>query len=149
MPLVSTVLCLVFLGGSALAATQSGSTVETTANVGVTVSRLRLGLGGFGRVGCWIPIHIEATGFASGANVQVLVIASDARGDQCEDTVSNVKADTSGSSGWTPFSEPILPGSSTSSTSPGSAERIGLAPPAAWTPITDPHSTATSSSSAI
>ena len=97
MPLVSTVLCLVFLGGSALAATQSGSTVETTANVGVTVSRLRLGLGGFGRVGCWIPIHIEATGFASGANVQVLVIASDARGDQCEDTVSNVKADTSGS----------------------------------------------------
>lgn len=77
-------------------AAQSDAAVASAGSGGVTVSRLRLGLGNLGRVGCWIPIHIEAAGFPSGANVKVLVVASDARGDQCEDTVASVKADASG-----------------------------------------------------
>ena len=84
-------------GGSALASVPSDSTTESARSDGVTVGRLRLGLGNLGRVGCWIPIHIEAAGFPSGANVKVLIVASDARGDQCEDTVASVKADSSGS----------------------------------------------------
>ena len=95
VPLVCAVLCVAFLGGSVAA--QSDDAVQATATDGVRVTRLRLGLGGFGRVGCWNPIRIEATGFESGANVKVLIVASDARGDQCEDTVASVLADASGS----------------------------------------------------
>jgi len=69
---------------------------SNSSDAGITVSRLRLGLGALGRVGCWIPIHIEAAGFQSGVNVKILVVASDARGDQCEDLVASVKVDASG-----------------------------------------------------
>ena len=63
---------------------------------GVKVSLLRLGLGGLGRVGCWIPIRLEAGGLASGSEIKVVVVASDARGDQCADIVVTTTADRSG-----------------------------------------------------
>ncbi len=60
------------------------------------MSRLRLGLGGLGRVGCWIPIQLDASGLPGGEAVRVVVIASDARGDQCADSVAQAIADGSG-----------------------------------------------------
>ena len=75
---------------------QVNTATINSSDTGITVSRLRLGLGELGRVGCWIPIRIEAAGFQSGTNVKVLVLASDARGDQCEDVVASVTVDASG-----------------------------------------------------
>jgi len=75
---------------------QVNTATTNSSDAGITVSRLRLGLGDLGRVGCWIPIHIEAAGLQSGAKVKVLVVASDARGDQCEDLVASVTVDASG-----------------------------------------------------
>ncbi len=94
--LICAALCMTVLGDRTLIAAQSDVAVETTGSSGITVNRLRLGLGDLGRVGCWIPIHIEASGFKAGANVKVFVVASDARGDQCEDLVATGKVDASG-----------------------------------------------------
>ncbi|HQX50137.1 MAG TPA: hypothetical protein PLY87_09865 [Planctomycetaceae bacterium] len=96
------VLCVCFLNDSGFAAAQNISSVTETASGnadetgGVTVSRLRLGLGGLGRVGCWMPIRIEVTGLPASGDIRFVVVAADARGDQCEDTVASLVADSSG-----------------------------------------------------
>lgn len=94
--LACTVLCLANFNCCEIAIGQSKSADEKSATDSISVSRLRLGLGGLGRVGCWIPIQLEASGFQSDSRVKVVVVASDARGDQCEDIVTSVTADNNG-----------------------------------------------------
>ena len=99
--LCGAVLCLVLLGNAEVAAARDVSSVSDTTSAGsvtdtVTVSRLRMGLGGLGRVGCWIPIRMEASGLAASGDIRLVVIATDARGDQCSDTVASIVADSTG-----------------------------------------------------
>ena len=90
------VVCLSVAGVDSVALAQDSPAIGKNASNVVNVSRLRLGLGGLGRVGCWIPIQLEASGFASGAAVDLIVTASDARGDQCADSVATATADNDG-----------------------------------------------------
>ncbi len=98
----SVVVCAWFLSNGEFAAAANISPVAETASDaadatgGVTVSRLRLGIGGLGRVGCWMPIRLEASGLPASGDIRFVVIAADARGDQCEDTVASLVADNSG-----------------------------------------------------
>ena len=87
---------LAMLGLCDFATAQDNSAAVNAASNGVDVSRLRLGLGGLGRVGCWIPIRFEASGLPSGSTVKLVVIASDAHGDQCSDNVATTLSDSSG-----------------------------------------------------
>ncbi|MBC7964454.1 MAG: hypothetical protein H7Z17_00905, partial [Fuerstia sp.] len=91
-----TIVCFVSIGATDRARGQSNSTEATATAGGVNVSLLRVGLGGLGRVGCWLPIRLEAGGLPAGSEIKVLVVASDARGDQCADTVATTTADSSG-----------------------------------------------------
>ncbi len=90
------IACLVWIGRIDLACGQASPQEVNAADSSVHVSRLRLGLGGLGRVGCWIPIRLEAGGLPRGSEVRLMVVASDARGDQCADTVATTTADGSG-----------------------------------------------------
>ena len=101
-PLIRTALtcaiaCFAWIGVGNFAIGQSNPTEAKAIGSGVNVSLLRLGLGGLGRVGCWIPIRLEASGLPGGSDISVVVVASDARGNQCEDTVVTTTADSLGS----------------------------------------------------
>lgn len=91
-----TSVCLLSICASDPARGQSNPTAATKTGSGVNVSMLRVGLGGLGRVGCWIPIRLEAGGLPGGSEIRVQVVASDARADQCADTVATTTADGSG-----------------------------------------------------
>ena len=100
-PLIRTALacaiaCFSWIGVGDSASGQSDSTETKAIDRGVNVSLLRLGLGGLGRVGCWIPIHLEAGGLPEGSDIKVVVVSSDARGDQCADNVITANVDSSG-----------------------------------------------------
>ena len=94
--LTCAIVWLTLLGICDFALAQDNSAEANATSNGVKVSRLRLGLGGLGRVGCWIPIRFEASGLPSGSSVKVMVIASDARGDQCSDNVATTTSDSFG-----------------------------------------------------
>jgi hypothetical protein len=94
--LAYAVVCFAVLSGVPVATAQEKSAESGTATSGLTVTRLRLGLGGLGRVGRWMPIQLEASGLPGGSTVQAVVVASDARGDQCADNVATVDSDDSG-----------------------------------------------------
>ncbi|MDA1232666.1 MAG: hypothetical protein O2856_17990, partial [Planctomycetota bacterium] len=94
--LACAALCLANFDCCNTAIGQGKSADGKSATDSISVSRLRLGLGELGRVGCWIPIQLKASGFQSDSSVKVVVVASDARGDQCEDTVTTVIADNNG-----------------------------------------------------
>lgn len=97
MTLAFAVLCLTFFSDISVVTGQDNISGVTETPVGdVVVSRLRLGLGGLGRVGCWMPIQLEASGCQSGSEIRVVVVVSDARGDHCADTVAKTKSDSSG-----------------------------------------------------
>ncbi|MEZ6035338.1 MAG: hypothetical protein R3C17_19770 [Planctomycetaceae bacterium] len=95
--LACAVLCVAFCSdlSNVLGQDDVSRSAETSGGE-VVVARLRLGLGGLGRVGCWMPIQLEAGGCPSGAEIRVVVEVSDARGDHCADTVATTKADSSG-----------------------------------------------------
>lgn len=63
---------------------------------GVTVSELSVGLGGIGRVGNWVPVKIAAGGVEANKSVQLVITASDSRGDECRNVVASGTADASG-----------------------------------------------------
>ena len=96
MALPCAIACFVWVCGGDFAKGQSSPINTKVTGSGVNVSLLRLGLGGPGRLGCWIPIRIEANGLPGDSDIRVVVIASDARGDQCADTVVTTTADSSG-----------------------------------------------------
>jgi len=96
MALACTIACFVRICAGDFATGQSNQTDAKGTGSGVNVSLLRLGLGGLGRVGCWIPIRIEADALPGDSDIRLVVIASDARGDQCEDIVVTTTTDSSG-----------------------------------------------------
>ncbi|MEJ7591478.1 MAG: hypothetical protein WKF77_08005 [Planctomycetaceae bacterium] len=96
MALTCVIACSSWIGSSDFARGQGNPPEAKADGSGVNVSLLRLGLGGLGRVGCWTPIRLEAGGLPVGFDIHVIVVASDARGDQCADNVATTTADTSG-----------------------------------------------------
>lgn len=94
--LTSVIVCIAAFNAVDIARGQ-GKPTEANATSSVNVSLLRVGLGGLGRVGGWIPIRLRASGLPGGSEVKVLVVASDARGDQCADIVATTTADSTGS----------------------------------------------------
>ena len=96
MALASAIACFSWAGSSSSAWGQSNLPGAKATGSAVHVSLLRVGLGGLGRVGCWIPIRLEAGGLPGGSEIRVVVVASDARGDQCADNVVTTTADSSG-----------------------------------------------------
>lgn len=96
MTLACAFFCLAWIGSSGFAPGQGIQTNAKAAGSGIDVSLLRLGLGGLGRVGCWIPIRLEAGGLPGDSDIRIVVVASDARGDQCADTVFTTTADSAG-----------------------------------------------------
>ena len=62
----------------------------------VTVSKLIVGVGGGGRVGSWVPVRATAGGLATSSPVQLVVTASDAKGDDCVNIVASGTTDSSG-----------------------------------------------------
>lgn len=90
--------CVVLLASQAFAVVDEASDAKGDTNAGtINVSRLRLGLGERGRVGSWIPIRLEAGGLPVNSPVRLVVTASDARGNECADTVASVMTDARGS----------------------------------------------------
>ena len=96
MALATAFACFSWTASSDSAWGQSNLPDATAIGRAVNVSLLRVGLGGLGRVGCWIPIRLEAGGLPGGSEIRVVVVASDARGDQCADSVVTTTADSSG-----------------------------------------------------
>ena len=96
MALATAFACFSWTASSDSAWGQSHLPGATAIGRAVNVSLLRVGLGGLGRVGCWIPIRLEAGGLLAGSEIRVVVVASDARGDQCADNVVTTTADSSG-----------------------------------------------------
>ena len=96
------VLFLIFAVALNAAGAQDGSAVagkaasSTATSSTATVTRLRLGVGELGRVGAWNPIGLEASGLPATAEVRLVVSATDARGNECSDTVASVATDDSG-----------------------------------------------------
>jgi len=62
----------------------------------VTIDVLSMGFNGVGRVGNWLPIRLQVHGLAATHECILTVIASDARGDQCESKVAAAVSDSSG-----------------------------------------------------
>ncbi len=96
MAVACAIACFAWIGICDETKGQTLSTEAKPIGSAVNVSLLRLGLGGQGRVGCWIPIRLEAGGLTAGSDIKVVVVASDARGDQCADNVVTTTADSSG-----------------------------------------------------
>ena len=96
MAVACAIACFAWIGICDETKGQTLSTEAKPTGSAVNVSLLRLGLGGQGRVGCWIPIRLEAGGLTAGSDIKVVVVASDARGDQCADNVVTTTADSSG-----------------------------------------------------
>ena len=96
MALACAIACFAWIDTGGFARGQSNPTEAKSTGNGVNVSVLRLGLGGLGRVGCWIPIGLEAGGLPADSEIKVTVVASDARGDLCADNVATTTADGSG-----------------------------------------------------
>lgn len=96
MALACAIACFGWIGSSDFVMGQNNPPEAKVAGSGVNVSLLRLGLGGLGRVGCWIPIRIEAGELPRDSEIRVVVVASDARGDQCADTVVTTTSDSAG-----------------------------------------------------
>lgn len=62
----------------------------------VTVSKLIVGVGGGGRVGSWVPVRVAANGLTASSPVQLMVTASDSKGDDCVNVVASGMTDSSG-----------------------------------------------------
>lgn len=62
----------------------------------VTLDSLSMGFNGMGRVGNWLPIRLQVHGLAAAHECVLTVVASDARGDQCESKVAAAAANDSG-----------------------------------------------------
>ena len=78
MALATAFACFSWTASSDSAWGQSNLPDATAIGRAVNVSLLRVGLGGLGRVGCWIPIRLEAGGLPGGSEIRVVVVASDA-----------------------------------------------------------------------
>ena len=62
----------------------------------ISIDLLSMGFNGVGRVGNWLPIRLQVHGLAATHECILTVIASDARGDQCESKVASAVSDSSG-----------------------------------------------------
>ncbi len=69
---------------------------EATPAVSARMTRLALGFQSTGRVGQNLPVRMVAEGLKAGQSVRLQIIASDARGDQCESIVAAGAASNDG-----------------------------------------------------
>ncbi len=69
---------------------------EDVAGGPVSVDGLSMGFNGVGRVGNWLPVRLQVHGLAATHECILTVVASDARGDQCESKVAASVSDASG-----------------------------------------------------
>ncbi|MFO0976331.1 MAG: hypothetical protein U0996_08015 [Planctomycetaceae bacterium] len=72
---------------SCLAVSQE-SDAASQASASARFTKLALGFQSKGRVGQTLPVHVVAEGLPAGTSVRLQIIASDARGDQCESIVA-------------------------------------------------------------
>jgi hypothetical protein len=91
------VLASLLIGAPVAEAQSNAAVVGGTDNTGssVTVTELSMGFGGLGRVGNWLPVRLSATAPAL-SELELIVTASDPRGDQCESLVCEGTSDESG-----------------------------------------------------
>lgn len=89
IPVVFSVFCFSVFCCPAEAEDASGAEA-------VSVDVLSMGFNGMGRVGNWLPIRLQVHGLAATRECILTVVASDARGDQCESQVATAVSDASG-----------------------------------------------------
>ncbi|HAP08102.1 MAG TPA: hypothetical protein DCR20_09755 [Planctomycetaceae bacterium] len=73
------------------------STTPSACAAQLAVDQLQVGFGGHGRVGAWLPLHLQLQGLTPLTPMQLTVLAPDARGDVCESVVAAVQSDAAGS----------------------------------------------------